>query len=272
MALELVKSENFGTVQADIYSDGDSVFMTIDQLARCLEYADKSGVEKIVQRNEYLKKVEFSGTVGLSVPNGKGFSEQQTRLFTEDGIYEVSMLSKQPKAREFRAWIREVLKSIRKHGMYAVDELLDNPDLFIQVITELKKEREEKKRLQGENAILEQRVAEYEPKVTYYDTILQSQDVVNISQISKDYGLTANELNKILEEEKVQYKNNGQWLLYKDYMNNGLTKSCTFPYDHKDGSKGSRMHTKWTQKGRLMIHSLLEKRGIMADMDKEDEE
>lgn len=101
------------------------------------------------------------------------------------------------------------------------------------------------------------------------DTILQSQDVVNISQISKDYGLTANELNDILHEEKIQYKNNGQWLLYKDYMNNGFTKSCTFPYTHSDGSKGSRMHTKWTQKGRLMIHSLLEKCGIMANMDRE---
>lgn len=272
MALELVKSENFGTVQADIYSDGNRVFMTIDQLARCLEYADKSGVEKIIQRNGYLKNPEFLGTAKLSVPNRNGFSEQETCLFTEDGIYEVTMLSKQPKAREFRAWIREVLKSIRKHGMYAVDELLDNPDLFIQVITELKKEREEKKRLQGENAILEQRVAEYEPKVTYYDTILQSKDVVTVTQIAKDYGLTANGLNDILHEERIQYKNNGQWLLYKDYMNNGFTKSCTHHYTHSDGSKGSRMHTKWTQKGRLMIHSLLEKRGIMADMDKEDEE
>lgn len=129
MALELVKSEQFGTVQADIYSDGDSVFMTIDQLARCLEYADKSGVEKIVQRNEYLKKVEFSGTVSLSVPSGKGFSEQQIRVFTEDGIYGVTMLSKQPKAREFRAWIREVLKRIKKHEMYAIDEIIDNLEI-----------------------------------------------------------------------------------------------------------------------------------------------
>lgn len=103
MALELVKSENFGTVQADIYSDGDKVFMTIDQLARCLEYADKSGVEKIIQRNGYLKNPEFLGTVKLSVPNRNGFSEQETCLFTEDGIYEVTMFSKQPKAREFRA-------------------------------------------------------------------------------------------------------------------------------------------------------------------------
>lgn len=113
--LTLVKAEHFGEVEADIYSNGKEMFMTIGQLAACLEYADKSGVEKIVQRNPYLKDSQFSGTDVLSVPNGtKSFSKQETRIFTEDGIYEVTMLSKQPKAREFRAWIRGILKALRR--------------------------------------------------------------------------------------------------------------------------------------------------------------
>lgn len=256
----------------ECYTDENgTIMLNLEHVARGLGFTqtqNKNGKEYVSIRWErienYLKDFGY-----ISSPTSGG----KIKYIPEPIFYLLAMKADNQTAREFQNMVAyEILPTIRKHGMYAVDELLDNPDLFIQVITELKKEREEKKRLQGENAILEQRVAEYEPKVTYYDTILQSQDVVNISQISKDYGLTANELNKILEEEKVQYKNNGQWLLYKDYMNNGLTKSCTFPYTHSDGSKGSRMHTKWTQKGRLMIHSLLEKRGIMADMDKEDEE
>ncbi|MMZ56528.1 Phage antirepressor protein KilAC domain protein [compost metagenome] len=57
---------------------------------------------------------------------------------------------------------------------------------------------------------MQQRIAEYEPKVTYYDTILQSTDLFNVGQIAKDYGLSAKKLNQILKEEKVQYKVNGQ--------------------------------------------------------------
>lgn len=107
--LSLIKSEQFGTVQADIYSNGKDMFMTINQLADCLDYASKSGVENIISRNEYLKSVEFSSTHKLWV-DGK---QRETRIFTEDGIYEVTMLSSQAKAKEFRAWIRAILKSLR---------------------------------------------------------------------------------------------------------------------------------------------------------------
>lgn len=108
--LTLVKAEHFGEIEADIYSNGKEMFMTINQLAACLGYSSKSGVENIVIRNEYLKEEEFSTTHKLWV-DGK---EREARVFTEDGIYEVTMLSKQPKAREFRAWIRGILKALRR--------------------------------------------------------------------------------------------------------------------------------------------------------------
>lgn len=111
--LQLIKSEHFGEIEADIYSNDSDMFMTISQIADCLGYASKSGVENIVSRNDYLKGPEFSSTHRLWVPNKSGFSEQETRIFTEDGIYEVTMLSGQPKAKEFRAWIRGILKALR---------------------------------------------------------------------------------------------------------------------------------------------------------------
>lgn len=91
MALELVKSVNFGEVKADIYSMNEDVFMTIDQLARCLEYTARRGIEMIIERHQYLKNPEFSVVNKLCATDGK---EYNTRLFTEDGIYEVTMLSK----------------------------------------------------------------------------------------------------------------------------------------------------------------------------------
>ena len=108
--LILVKSEHFGQVETDIYSNGSDMFMTISQLAACLEYSDKKQVEKLIERNPYLKEKEFSFI--QEVPPRTG-GTQKTRIFTEDGIYEVTMLSKQPKARQFRAWIRSILKALR---------------------------------------------------------------------------------------------------------------------------------------------------------------
>lgn len=82
--LKLVKSEYFGNTECDFYGRGNEVYMTISQLSECLGYADRSGVQKIVDRNEYLNRAEFSCWDNLSHESGA----KKTRLFTEDGIYE----------------------------------------------------------------------------------------------------------------------------------------------------------------------------------------
>ncbi len=108
--LQLIKSSKFGAVECDIYSNEKEMFMTTEQLTNCLGYADRKSVSKIVERNKYLKNEEFSAVVKMSTPSG----EQDVRVFTEDGIYEVTMLAKTEKAKEFRAFIRKLLKSLRK--------------------------------------------------------------------------------------------------------------------------------------------------------------
>lgn len=112
--LSLVKSEHFGEIEADIYSNGDEMFMTINQLAECLGYADRNGVQKIVDRNPYLSQPEFSTRDKLGVVEGNRTVTRERMIFTEDGIYEITMLSSQPKAQEFRSWIRGVLKALRR--------------------------------------------------------------------------------------------------------------------------------------------------------------
>lgn len=114
-----------------------------------------------------------------------------------------------------------------------------------------------------------QQIAELQPVKEYYDTILESTDTLLASQIAADYGISAKTLNKILHEEKVIYNSNGQWLLYQELRNKGYTQSKTYNFQHTDGSIGSKIHTVWTQKGRLKIHEILTNRGIKANMDKQ---
>lgn len=109
--LQLVKQADFGNIRCDFYGKDDDVFMTINQLAECLGYSTRNGIDKLIERNKYLKNKEFSVADKMSGTDGKLY---ETRIFTEDGIYEVTMLAKTAKAKEFRAWVRVILKSLRK--------------------------------------------------------------------------------------------------------------------------------------------------------------
>lgn len=122
-----------------------------------------------------------------------------------------------------------------------------------------------------ENEILEQRLAEYEPKVTYLDTILNSRNTVTITQIAADYGMSPQEMNKLLHKLKVQHKVGGQWILYKKHMKEGYTKSHTVPIRKSDGSEMVVMNTKWTQKGRLFLYELLKTEAILPMIEREED-
>ncbi len=181
----------------------------------------------------------------------------QTRemvLINESGLFSLILSSKLPSAKKFKRWVtNEVLPSIRKHGLYATDELLSNPDLFISVLQDLKFEREKRKNLELENAQNKQIINELQPKASYYDLILQNKSLVPITQIAKDYGLSGRALNVMLHDLGIQYKQGNTWLLYQDYADKGYTQSRTHAID----AERSVMHTYWTQKGRLFLYDLL---------------
>lgn len=129
-------------------------------------------------------------------------------------------------------------------------------------------EQKEKQHLQLENNMKKQKIAEYEPKASYLDTILNNKSLVTVGQIAKDYGMSAQALNKLLHELKVQYKQSGQWLLYSNLHDKGYTHSSTTEIEHKDGSTSVRMNTKWTQKGRLFIYDLLKDNNILPTIER----
>ena len=140
MNYTLIKSTDFCGTPCDIYSDDNNeMFMTAFQLGSCLEYANpQKAIDNLISRNEYLKADEFSVTLKMRATDSKQYD---TRIFTEDGIYEVTMLAKTEKAKEFRAFVRKLIKSIRKGETVVIDS---------KVFTELlQRQSELEKRLEA---------------------------------------------------------------------------------------------------------------------------
>lgn len=146
------------------------------------------------------------------------------------------------------------------------------PGTYKEALLQLVEQVEENEKLHLENTMQKQQIGELKPKANYVDTILKSKSLVTIGQIAKDYGMSAQEMNKLLQRFKIQYKQSGQWLLYSNHHAKGYTHSETTEIKHKDGSVSVRMHTKWTQKGRLFLYEFLKRRDIIPVIEFESEE
>ncbi len=125
-------------------------------------------------------------------------------------------------------------------------------------------------KLNTDNAILQKKVesqkqiiGEMKPKADYTDLILNNKGLVTITQIAKDYGMSGQKMNDLLHKYGIQYKQSGQWLLYKTYHDKGYTHSTTVNIIRADGRTDVKMNTKWTQKGRLFIYNLLKQNGYL---------
>ena len=185
-------------------------------------------------------------------------------LINESGLYSLVLSSKLPAAKAFKRWVTsEVLPTIRRHGLYAIDDIIADPDLGIRALLALKAEREARKALEVENKVKDQQIAELKPKASYYDLILQCPSLLSVTEIAKDYGLSAKALNKMLHDFGVQFNQSGVWFLYSKYQSYGYTQTKTQNYNRPDGSQGARTHMYWTQKGRLFLYDLLKRRGVL---------
>lgn len=259
--LQIFNSTEFGEVRT-IVIDNEVWFVGKD-VCDILKYQNGSrDINRHVDEEDRIKEMIAQYQNGTLV-------KTQTILINESGLFSLALSSKLPKAKEFKRWItKEVIPSIRKHGGYLtpakIEEVLSNPDTIIKLATELKK-------LRTENQMQAQQIAEFKPIKEYVDLILQSDGTVTTTQIAADYGLSAKKLNKILNEEKIQHKVNDQWILYSNMMNKGYTKtkSETIDIERSDGRIETKMHTRWTQKGRLKIHEILTNLGFIANYDRE---
>ena len=166
--LVLYKSENFQGSMCDLYRDiNNDIFMTSEQLGVVLGYSNpQKAISNLVVRNEYLTSNEFSGFLRMRTLSGL----QETRIFTEDGIYEVTMLAKTNKAKEFRAWIRQLLKGLRK----------------------------------GELILLQKQLEDQKPKLEFYEQVINTRGNFTMLQVAKVLKLKGrNKLFAFLRNEDI---------------------------------------------------------------------
>lgn len=160
----------------------------------------------------------------------------------------------------FAIWCNDRIKELLRTGITAtrptIEKIIEDPDYGISLLLELKKEREEKAELERKNEEQSAKIEKDAPKVEYYDKTMSSASTYTTTQIAKDFGWGAVTLNKKLKEMGVQYKQNGQWLLYSNHSGKGYTRSITRSFNLPDGTVGSQAQTMWTERGREFIHSL----------------
>ncbi len=122
--------------------------------------------------------------------------------------------------------------------------------------------------LKLENKVKDQQIAELKPKASYYDLILQCKDLLSMTVIAKDYGMSAKKMNSLLHELGIQFKQSGVWFLYAKYQHYGYTQTKTQNYNKPDGTQGSNTHMYWTQKGRLFLYDTLKDYGYLPTIER----
>lgn len=254
--LKRFSHDKFGNLEILII-DNKEYFPATD-VARKLGYSNPH--KAVSDHCKYLTKRE--------VPHPQSaYKTIEKNFIPESDLYRLTISSKLPQAEEFERWVfEEVLPTIRRHGTYmtpeTIEKVLTDPDTIIQLATRLKEEQTKRKLLENENRKLK-------PKATYHDLVLQSDTLLTVTQIAKDYGMGAPTLNRILYNLGIQYKKGHRWYLYHPYQNKGYTQSKT----HLISADETKDHMYWTQKGRLFIYETLKKKkGILPIVEREQQQ
>ena len=219
-----------------------------DWFPRMVEYGFTEGKDFNPLKNE---QVRFEG-------NREVTRELIDHLLTIDMAKEICMIQRTEVGKQARQYFIQVEKDY------------NSPEKIMA--RALRIAEKELSTLRLENKVQAQQIAELQPKATYYDLILQCPSLLSVTEIAKDYGLSAKGLNKILHDNGIQYSQSGVWFLYAKYQDKGYTSTKTQNYNRPDGTQGSRVHTYWTQKGRLFLYGLLKDLGHLPLVERFKEE
>lgn len=184
---------------------------------------------------------EDKGVAKCDTPSGM----QEMTVINESGVYSLIFGSKLPNAKNFKHWVTtEVLPTIRKHGAYMTEEVLEkalmNPDFLIQLATELKIEKEKRKQLEVENGALK-------PKAEYFDCIVDRNLLTNFRETAKEFKIKEREFIHMLKKDKFIYKDKKGVLMPYAENNDGLFELKEYVSQHNNW-KG--VQTLITPKGR----------------------
>ena len=222
--------------QFRVYGTAEEPLFLAKDVAEWIEYSVSNVSKMLAAVDDEEKTIRTISTSGSNY-------QTEAWFLTEDGLYEILMQSRKPIAKQFKKEVKEILKTIRKHGIYAtdnvIDNILNNPDFGIELLTKLKEERAVRVEAERKNAIL-----------------MHVNKTYTITEIAKELGLkSAMQLNRILAEKKIQYQVNGTWLMYSNYSDCGYEE---IKQEVLDSGKVI-YHRRITQMGREFILGLFEK-------------
>ena len=259
-----------------IQKDGEPWFAGKDVCAVFGDSNHKRSLSRVFREDKTIIEVDTpAGIRSVTFINETGLYDllfsMQPQKANHAGVqdaYPKEIRIRMEQLQRFRRWVtHEVLPSIRKHGAFmtqvTIDRVLADPDFGIRLLTQLKSEQKRNTELTALVSVKNQQIAEMKPKASYYDVILNCKDAVAITIIAKDYGKSGQWMNEFLHELGVQFKQGCIWLLYQKHAEKGFTCTKTHSYLGSDGTNHSKVHTYWTQKGRIFIYELLKVQGIL---------
>ena len=204
----------------------------------------------------FVEGEDFTSVPTSTVVNNGAVRELEDYQCSIDMAKHICLMSRTEKGKECRQYLIDIEKAwntpeqIMARALKVADETIKNLSFEIRALSG--------------------KIEEMQPKVTYLDKILESKDTVLVTQIAKDYGMSAKGFNKMLHDMCIQHKVGGQWVLYSKYQGEGYTHSHTHSFEYSSGEQGASMNTEWTQKGRLFLYKFLKEHNILPLIEMED--
>ena len=224
----------------------ESVYSKVNESFTLEDEDDKGANRSLIENDTNSKGGDLPPLE--SYPHLRGSSIIMIR---EKALYILILKSYLPDAVRFQMWVCAIIENMRKYGLAMSDERIKElkviasiiPEHLRPIIDKLKESNDEYKRT----------IKEMQSKVDFYDKHMNSSSVITMTQIAKDFGISANEIHILLHGLGVIYKVHKDWVLYDEYANQELTLT-----QYKDGYQ---IITGWTEKGRQFIYDILIKRG-----------
>ena len=239
--IQIYQNQEFGAIRTMSDKQGNPLFCAKD-VALALGY--KRPEDAMAQH------VENEDSVKHRVIDSMG-RKRLTTFINESGLYALILSSKLESAKRFKHWVTsEVLPSIRKQGGYLMLKQGETDEQLMARALQLVKTT-----LDTRN----QQIALLLPKAEYVEQVLTSMSCLTVTQIAKEMGMVAHELNTLLCELGIQYKQSGQYLLYAPYVRKGLAQNRTIEFYLNDGTLFTYTYLVWTERGRYFIHKLLKR-------------
>lgn len=241
--------DKFKTILPVVQTD-DSQVVNARDLHAALQVQTRFNdwIQRKIDSCGFQEGLDFYSNLSKST-GGRQAVEYQITL---DAAKHMAMTEHTEVGKQVRQYFIEVEKLAK-----SAYELYQKPKSYSEALRMWADEIDKRELVETKNKELAEKIAEDAPKVGYYETVINSKDLLPITIIAKDLGMSAQTLNATLADLGVQYRVGDSWVLYSKYQGLGYTKTKDITYPAQDGEVHVKTHTYWSQKGREFIVNLL---------------